>query len=92
MIQVPSFEDGILVRLSLNHLKIKYGCVHSASQFSFIVDPFVPPDQWHPISVSAPESHHSMSMFCIDGDSMESINSVELGDSLPKVLFFCGIF
>jgi len=27
-------------------------------------------------------------MSCIDDDSMESINSVELGDSLPKVLLF----
>ena len=46
-----------------------------ASPFSFIVDPFVPPNQWRPISVLSPESHHSMSTFCIDDDSMESINS-----------------
>ena len=52
---------------------------------------FVPPNSWCPIPVSAPESHHSMSTFCIDDDSMESINSSELRDSPSKVLLFLQI-
>ena len=53
-------------------------------------DSFVPPNR--PISASAPESHYSMSMSCIDDDSMESIDPVELRDSQPKVLLFLRIF
>ena len=71
-------DTFIPMGLSLNYLEInngRYGSVQSASPFSFIVDPFVPLNQWRPISALSPESHHSMSTICIDDDSMASINS-----------------